>query len=248
MEKETKDVAAAAVPEIFRAIPAIMADMSAVGKNKQTQEGARRFAYRGIDDVMNAMWPLLSKHRVFVAPEVMEQHREERGTSKGGTLLYSILRVRFTFYASDGSSVQAVTIGEGMDSGDKSSNKAMAVALKYALFQTFCIPTEEMAGDDPDRQVHSVQGRPQTRQAAENGNRRQQGINNPAPPQNGQDVAHSRLKEADVMALHAKLQRKDINPRSMMDFYRVGRLEDMTMAQFKDAMAGLDAYPDVEAK
>jgi hypothetical protein len=37
-----------------------------------------------------------------------------------------------------------------MDSADKSSNKAMAVAFKYACFQVFCIPTEEMAKDDPD--------------------------------------------------------------------------------------------------
>jgi hypothetical protein len=41
-------------------------------------------------------------------------------------------------------------VGEGMDSADKSSNKAMAVAFKYACFQVFCIPTEEMTNDDPD--------------------------------------------------------------------------------------------------
>ena len=57
-----QDPAPAAVPQIFRAIPAIMWELSAVKKEKTTQEGARRFAYRGIDDVMNAMWPLLSKH------------------------------------------------------------------------------------------------------------------------------------------------------------------------------------------
>ena len=35
-----------------------------------------------------------------------------------------------------------------MDSGDKATNKAMAIAFKYACFQVFCIPTEEMK--DPD--------------------------------------------------------------------------------------------------
>ena len=38
-----------------------------------------------------------------------------------------------------------------MDSGDKASNKAMAIALKYAFFQVFCIPTEEMK--DPDAET-----------------------------------------------------------------------------------------------
>ena len=38
-----------------------------------------------------------------------------------------------------------------MDSGDKASNKAMSAAFKYACFQTFCIPTEEMR--DPDAET-----------------------------------------------------------------------------------------------
>ena len=38
-----------------------------------------------------------------------------------------------------------------MDSGDKASNKAMSAAFKYACFQTFCIPTEEM--QDPDAET-----------------------------------------------------------------------------------------------
>ena len=38
-----------------------------------------------------------------------------------------------------------------MDSGDKATNKAMSVAFKYACFQVFCIPTEEMR--DPDAET-----------------------------------------------------------------------------------------------
>jgi len=50
--------------------------------------------------------------------------------------------------------VSAVIIGEGMDSGDKASNKALAVGLKYACFQMFMIPTEDMI--DPDSESHDV--------------------------------------------------------------------------------------------
>ena len=39
----------------------------------------------------------------------------------------------------------------GMDSGDKATTKAMAIAFKYACFQVFCIPTEEMK--DPDAET-----------------------------------------------------------------------------------------------
>lgn len=134
---------------IYKAITDIMSEGYAITKDKRNaQQG---FKYRGIDDVLNTFQPLLAKHHVFVVPEVLDQQRQERTTGKGGSLLYSLLRMRYTFYAEDGSSVSAVVIGEGMDSGDKASNKAMSVAMKYAMFQVFCIPTEEM--QDPDAET-----------------------------------------------------------------------------------------------
>jgi len=99
---------------------------------------------------MNVFQPLLAKNKVFVVPEVLDQAREERTTAKGSLLIYSNLKMKYTFYAEDGSSVSAVVIGEGMDSGDKASNKAMSVAMKYAMFQVFCIPTEEMHDSEED--------------------------------------------------------------------------------------------------
>lgn len=136
-------------PKIFSAICAIMSECGAIGKDRRNSQ--QNFNFRGIDDVMNAMHPLLAQHGVFVVPEVIESTRDERTTAKGAGLIYSILKVRFTFYAADGSSVAAVVQGEGMDNGDKASNKAMSAAFKYALFQVFCIPTEEMT--DPDAET-----------------------------------------------------------------------------------------------
>lgn len=131
---------------IYESITKIMEEVPAIGKNQINAQ--QKFKFRGIDDVMNALQPLLAKNKVFIVPEILEQTREERTTSKGGNLVYSICKIKYKFYAEDGSSIEAVTIGEGMDSGDKATNKAMAIAMKYALFQVFCIPTEEMK--DPD--------------------------------------------------------------------------------------------------
>ena len=131
---------------IHEAIVSIMQQGYSIAKDKKNQQ--QGFRYRGIDDVMNVFQPLLAQHGVFAVPEVIESNREERTTTKGGNLIYSVLKIKYTFYARDGSSVEAVVVGEGMDSGDKASNKAMAVGMKYAMFQTFCIPTEEMP--DPD--------------------------------------------------------------------------------------------------
>ena len=112
--------------------------------------------FRGIDAVMNALYPALVKNKVFIVPTILEQQREERTTTKGGVLIYSICKIKYTFYAEDGSNIECIVVGEGMDSGDKATNKAMSVAFKYACFQTFCIPTEEMKEADPDNEVHEV--------------------------------------------------------------------------------------------
>lgn len=138
--------------EIYGLIAKASQMIGAIGKNTRNQQ--QGFMYRGVDAVMNALSPVMTELGIFMCPEVLEQTREERVNAKGTTLLYSILKIKYTFYAPDGSNVSCTVIGEGMDTGDKASNKAMSVAFKYAAFQMFCIPTEEMV--DPDAEVHEV--------------------------------------------------------------------------------------------
>lgn len=135
--------------KIYGAISAVMSDVGAVGKNDVNQFD--KYKFRGIDAVMNALSPAMVKNHVFVTPEVLESSREERANKNGGLMIYSVVKVKYTFYTDDGSSVVAVVIGEAMDRSDKSTSKAMSAAFKYACFQTFCIPTEEM--QDADRET-----------------------------------------------------------------------------------------------
>jgi hypothetical protein len=130
----------------------VMRDLEAIGKDKKNEQ--QGFKYRGIDDLYNAVHPILSKHGVFMTAEIVSKTREERINKHGTVLAFTCLRMRYRFVAEDGSEVCTEAEGEGMDSGDKSSNKAMAVAHKYALLQAFCIPTQDL--DDPDAQVHEV--------------------------------------------------------------------------------------------
>lgn len=140
---------------IYETISKVMEDVGPVTKAKTNTSG-QPFKYRGIDDVMNALNPAMIKHRLFVVPEVLEQTREDRLSAKGNALIYSVCRIRYTFYAVDGTNISAVVIGEAFDSGDKATNKAMSIAFKYACFQVFCIPTEEMK--DPDNESHELKG------------------------------------------------------------------------------------------
>lgn len=136
--------------KIYKNIIACLKDIKAIGKNSKNK--IQGFMYRGIDDVMNELNPILSKNNVFIVPTILESTREEKLTAKGGTLIYTLLKVKYTFYAEDGSNIECIVIGEAMDSGDKSTNKAMSIAMKYALFQVFCIPTE----DDPDKDSYTL--------------------------------------------------------------------------------------------
>lgn len=133
-------------PQIFRVISAVMADVSPVRKDKRNKQ--QGFNYRGIDDIYNELHESMAKHQLFTVPEVIEETRTEKPSKSGGVLFYTRLKMKYHFFASDGSTIATIVIGEAMDSGDKASNKAMAIAHKYALLQIFMIPTEDLA--DPD--------------------------------------------------------------------------------------------------
>ena len=149
-------------PQIYSLIGQAMRKIGAIGKDSVNTQ--QKYKFRGIDAVYNALNPVMSELGLFICPEILEHRREERETQnvyngevKKTILKYSILTIKYTIYAPDGSNVSCVVVGEGMDSGDKASNKAMSVALKYACFQLFMIPTEEMI--DPDAETHEVTSR-----------------------------------------------------------------------------------------
>lgn len=133
------------MPRIHEAIIGMLADVEHIKKDqKNTQQG---YKFRGIDDVYNAIHPLLAKHGVFLTCEVLSQRTTERETKSGGVLFFVRNRYRYTLHAADGSSIATEAVGEAMDSGDKASNKSMSVAFKYSLFQLLCIPTEAVDSD-----------------------------------------------------------------------------------------------------
>ena len=59
---------------VYQAINAVQADLSQVGiaKNRTNTQGAG-FKFRGIDDVLNALSPLLAKHGLVIIPRVISR-------------------------------------------------------------------------------------------------------------------------------------------------------------------------------
>ena len=130
---------------IYEAISKVMAEVGAIGKDHKNDQ--QNFNFRSVEDVYNRVQPLFVRHGVFSVPNVVNSERHEGRTKAGGVMHYSILTVEYEFFANDGTSVKATVVGEGLDSGDKASNKAMAAAHKYAIAQVLNIP---YAMIDPD--------------------------------------------------------------------------------------------------
>ena len=126
---------------IYKAIPAIMAKIGYVGKDHQSTQ---KYSYRAVDDVLAAIQPLMAEAGIFVYPRVTSVTCEMVEIGKNKTPMMHVLStIEYHFCASDGSEIVAATIGEATDTADKAGNKAMASAYKYAVTQTFSIPTSE---------------------------------------------------------------------------------------------------------
>lgn len=127
-------------------------DVGAVKKESTNKFSGYNF--RGIDAVMNAVWPALCKHGVFMQPEVLEIHFSTVPTKQDRVTNVVRLKFQVTFHGPAGDSISVVVWGEAADTGDKAVAKAHSVALRTALLQALCLPTDER---DPDADTYEVQ-------------------------------------------------------------------------------------------
>ncbi len=163
---------------------AVMRDVPAIAKERKN--ASQGFMYRGIDDVYDSMHPLLAKHGILPTQEVLEITRQELPTKAGGVQTRTLVRVRITFTATDGSKIWAESCGEGMDTGDKSAAKAMSAAQKYVYFQTFLVPLNEPEADSESHEIVAKLPVPQAMPASPQGKPAQQ-----VPPASGGQVSES---------------------------------------------------------
>lgn len=212
-------------PAIYWALNKIMSSIGAIAKARTTtQQG--NYAFRSIDDFYERVQPLLVEAGVVVMPETIERSQVDRDTKGGGRMIFTSVKVKFTFTATaDGSATSCTTCGEGADPGDKSTAKAHSSAYKTALTEVFCVPV----GTGEDR------GQSQGNQARQN------------PEETGEVLSADDLKsfKAD---LHAALQNRGFLPdeeptavRAICNNWRGNRLEDLTAHQAKTTIADVRA-------
>jgi len=132
---------------IYKKMASIIADTVPVEKNGYNQQ--QNFKFRSIDDTVANVRKALIKHNVAVLPEVLKVDKGSYTTAKGSVMNTAEVLVSYTFIAEDGSSVVTSMVGEAADSGDKAMSKALSMAYKYLLFQTFLCGTD----GDPDSET-----------------------------------------------------------------------------------------------
>lgn len=144
---------------VYQLIASVAAEIAHEGISKSRKNQSQGYSFRGIDDVYNALAPVMAKHGLVILPRILSRELTERSSAKGGVLFSVVVEAEFDFVSSHDSTKHTVkTYGEAMDSADKATNKAMSAAYKYAAFQTFCIPTE--GDNDADAVTHVVQRAP----------------------------------------------------------------------------------------
>lgn len=139
--------------DIWTAISAVRADLAVAGIGKDQFNQQQRFAFRGIDDMYNAISAVLAKHGVV--PRVAEVRilgdgHSVRPTKNGSVYHMAVLAtVSFEIGAGGGQRMNHEVLAEAADSGDKVASKVMSMIMKYAFLTLFTIPTQG-ASDDAD--------------------------------------------------------------------------------------------------
>lgn len=235
-------------PLIFSAIAGVMRDVGVVAKEKEFESPIGKkgnYMFRGIDDVMNALHPAMVNNKIFVVPEILEQTRESRISKSGTQMQVSICKIQYTFFAEDGSSVYAIVIGEGMDTGDKATNKAMSIAFKYACFQVFCIPTEEM--HDPDGERPELEDDDSKKAGKAKQNRK---TNQSKKGDSELDVApsDSKITAAMLNTLKSEQKRTGVTDKQILGMKSVSAksLEELSVQEFKVVMDKFKKTPDLQ--
>ena len=138
------------LPRVYGAISAITSAFANRGIARERINLDDGYTYRGVDEGVERLAPLLAAPKLCILPRVLERAQGERIDPAGESLIHVSLRVAFDLVSvEDGSSHTIEAVGEALDHSDKASAKAMTSAYKHAVLHAFCIPVS--GREDADR-------------------------------------------------------------------------------------------------
>ena len=235
-----------------------MRDIEAVGKNRTNEQQGYRF--RSIEDFIEAASPVFVQHGIVMLPNVVEHrlYHFDRLTSnnKPSTATVATMRTEWTVIGPMGDAFTYATVGEGADTADKATNKAMTAAYKYAISQGLAV---RLGLDDGDASngANEGEGRQRTQRAqrsqstqrtsTSSGSSRQRQARQDAPAAPAETAA-----QGDEVKLPAAQERLRARIQGLPDEYRaqvaqhlkenhVNLREPVATAVLKEVGAFIDA-------
>lgn len=147
---------------VYQRINAVSSEIGRVKMTLDVSTGYGNSSYKAvsINDVVDSLTPLLGKYRLAVIPaekELLAQEQIERKTKNGSTTQFFIrMKAKYKVINIDNPAefVETVGYGDGIDTGDKATGKAVTYCRKYALIDVFNLSK----GDDPDVEASPQEG------------------------------------------------------------------------------------------
>ncbi len=124
---------------IYVKILSIMEAVQRLEKDTSVSFGKTDYKALSEEKVTSILRDQMIKQKLIVFPVEMFSHRE-------GQITHVDVRYRIVD-TENGQYIEVVSCGDGADTQDKGSGKAMTYAYKYMWLRTFAIPT----GEDPDK-------------------------------------------------------------------------------------------------
>lgn len=125
---------------IFEKIQAVMKEVQYLTKDGKVEFGSTKYKALSEEKVTTIMRQKLIEHGLVVYPAYQTSNRQ-------GQITHVDVTYRMVNVDNPEEYIEIASCGDGADSQDKGSGKAMTYAFKYMWLRTFALPT----GEDPDK-------------------------------------------------------------------------------------------------
>jgi ERF superfamily. len=223
-------------PAVVTSMLAVTRALGELGIAKKRENTQQHFKFRGVDDVMAALSPLLVENNLIVLPEALS-HTFSTYPTKNGTGYRSVVLVQLTFESAvDGSQRVMKMYGEGGDSADKSTGKAQSYAFKDAILKAFSVP---VAGNPEDRDPDytSPEGADESPAPSE----RKAAPRAPAQ-QTKQSQGPESIAEALTRLIPANEEKRKALEAKILEAYGVMLLENVPAEKVQDAIKQAETF------
>jgi len=122
--------------EIAKAVASVMAELPSLPRDGHNAFSNYEFTTESM--IANTLRPMMAKAGLALVPFNSEITHSEDAAGKKGDMSRVTISGQYKLIHTSGESLSVVVPGEGMDSLDKSTAKALTQSMKYALLQIFC--------------------------------------------------------------------------------------------------------------